>query len=68
LLPYKRCQTRVSAGGRRTSPPERSAQVSTPDDAILALAGLWQLEPASDWSAQAQRIYDIVLSGLQQST
>jgi hypothetical protein len=57
LLPYKRCQTRVSAGGRRTSPPERSAQVSTPDDAILAL-----------WSAQAQRIYDIVLSGLQQST
>jgi hypothetical protein len=32
---------------------------------ILALAGLWQLDPASDWSAQAQRIYDIVLGGLQ---
>jgi AcrR family transcriptional regulator len=37
------------------------------DDVILALAGLWQLDPASDWRAQAQRIYDIVLSGLQQS-
>ena len=37
------------------------------DDVILALAGLWQLDPASDWRAQAQRIYDIVLSGLQRS-
>ncbi len=36
------------------------------DDVILALAGLWQLDPAGDWSAQAQRIYDIVLGGLQQ--
>jgi len=35
------------------------------EDVILALAGLWQLDPASDWSAQAQRIYDIVLGGLQ---
>jgi hypothetical protein len=35
---------------------------------ILALAGLWQLDPASDWRAQAQRIYDIVLSGLQRPT
>jgi AcrR family transcriptional regulator len=38
------------------------------DDVILALAGLWQLDPASDWKGQAQRIYDIVLSGLQRST
>ena len=38
-----------------------------PDDVILALAGLWQLDPAGDWKAQAQRIYDIVLSGLQRS-
>jgi AcrR family transcriptional regulator len=37
------------------------------DDVILALAGLWQLDPAGDWRAQAQRIYDIVLSGLQRS-
>ncbi len=38
------------------------------DDVILALAGLWQLDPAGDWKAQAQRIYDIVLGGLQLST
>lgn len=38
------------------------------EDVILALAGLWQLDPTSDWSAQAQRIYDIVLGGLQRSS
>jgi AcrR family transcriptional regulator len=38
------------------------------DDVILALAGLWQLDPAGDWRAQAERIYDIVLSGLQRPT
>jgi AcrR family transcriptional regulator len=38
------------------------------EDVILALAGLWQLDPASDWKRQAQRIYDIVLSGLQRSS
>ncbi len=36
------------------------------EDVILALAGLWQLDPTGDWSAQAQRIYDIVGGGLQQ--
>jgi AcrR family transcriptional regulator len=38
------------------------------DDVILALAGLWQLDPAGDWRAQAERIYEIVLSGLQRSS
>jgi AcrR family transcriptional regulator len=38
------------------------------EDVILALAGLWQLDPASDWRAQAQRVYDIVLGGLQRSS
>jgi AcrR family transcriptional regulator len=38
------------------------------EDVVLALAGLWQLDPASDWNAQAQRIYDIVLGGLQRPT
>src|SRR5258708_7879940 len=38
------------------------------DDVILALAGLWQLDPAGDWKAQARRIYDIVLSGVRRST
>jgi AcrR family transcriptional regulator len=35
------------------------------DDVILALAGLWQLDPDSDWRGQARRIYDIVLGGLR---
>lgn len=34
------------------------------EDVILALAGLWQLDSASDWNAQAERIYEIVLGGL----
>ena len=38
------------------------------EDVILALAGLWQLDPAGDWRSQARRIYDIVLSGLQRSS
>jgi hypothetical protein len=38
------------------------------EDVILALAGLWQLDPASDWRAQAQRLYDLVLGGLQRSS
>jgi AcrR family transcriptional regulator len=50
-------QANVSAGTLR---PGLDAH-----DVILALAGLWQLDPASDWSAQAERIYDIVLGGLQ---
>jgi AcrR family transcriptional regulator len=37
------------------------------NDVILALAGLFQLDPASDWRGQAHRIYDIVLGGLQRS-
>jgi Transcriptional regulator SbtR-like, C-terminal domain len=38
------------------------------EDVILALAGLWQLDPAGDWRAQAERIYEIVLGGLQRAT
>jgi AcrR family transcriptional regulator len=34
-------------------------------DVILALAGLWQLDPAGNWKVQAQRIYEIVLGGLR---
>ena len=52
-------QANISAGNLR---PDLDAE-----DVILALAGLWQLDPASEWKRQAQRIYEIVLSGLQQS-
>ena len=50
-------QANISAGTLR---PDLLA-----DDVILALAGLWQLDPASDWKAQAQRLYAIVVGGLQ---
>ena len=53
-------QANISAGTLRAG--------LDPQDVILALAGLWQLDPAGDWRAQAQRIYDIVLSGLQRPT
>jgi AcrR family transcriptional regulator len=52
-------QANISAGTLR---PDLKAE-----DVLLALAGIFHLDPASDWSAQARRIYDIVLSGLQQS-
>jgi AcrR family transcriptional regulator len=52
-------QANISAGRLR---PDLDAE-----DVILALAGLWQLDPAGDWRAQAQRIYDIVLGGLRLS-
>jgi AcrR family transcriptional regulator len=35
------------------------------DDVILALAGLFQLDPAGEWKSQARRIFEIVLTGLQ---
>jgi AcrR family transcriptional regulator len=53
-------QANISAGNLR---PDLDAE-----DVILALAGLWQLDPASEWKRQAQRIYEIVLSGLQRPT
>ena len=53
-------QVNISAGNLR---PDLDAE-----DVILALAGLWQLDPASDWEGQAHRIYEIVLSRLQRPT
>jgi hypothetical protein len=50
-------QANISAGALREG--------VDPHDVILALAGLWQLDAAGDWRAQAQRLYGIVLGGLQ---
>jgi AcrR family transcriptional regulator len=36
-----------------------------PDDVILALAGLWEIDPATDWKARAARLYDLVFAGLR---
>jgi AcrR family transcriptional regulator len=35
-----------------------------PEDVLLAFGGLWQLNPAGDWQAQARRLYDLVLAGI----
>jgi hypothetical protein len=36
-----------------------------PDDVILALAGLWEIDPGTDWKARASRLYDLVFTGLR---
>jgi AcrR family transcriptional regulator len=36
----------------------------SPDLVILAFAGLWQIDPASDWRATADQLYEVVFAGL----
>ncbi|MFD6099161.1 TetR/AcrR family transcriptional regulator [Nocardiopsis flavescens] len=36
----------------------------TPDDVLLAIAGLYQLDPAEDWEPRAKRILELVCMGL----
>jgi AcrR family transcriptional regulator len=36
-----------------------------PDDVILALAGLWEIDPSTDWKARAARLYELVFAGLR---
>lgn len=35
------------------------------DDFFLAIAGLWQIDPAGDWQATADRLLDLVMDGLR---
>ncbi|MFJ7494378.1 TetR/AcrR family transcriptional regulator [Streptomyces sp. NPDC097727] len=37
----------------------------TPDDFVLAIAGLWQIDPRSDWQPRATRLLDLVMDGLR---
>ncbi|WP_399935119.1 TetR/AcrR family transcriptional regulator [Streptomyces kanamyceticus] len=37
----------------------------TPDDFLLAIAGLWQIDPQSDWQTRAGRLMDLVMDGLR---
>jgi AcrR family transcriptional regulator len=37
----------------------------TPDDFMLAIAGLWQIDPHSDWQSRAGRLMDLVMDGLR---
>ncbi|MFD0021353.1 TetR/AcrR family transcriptional regulator [Streptomyces sp. NPDC058382] len=35
------------------------------EDFILAIAGLWQIDPHSDWQPRAARLLDLVMDGLR---
>ncbi|WP_405605068.1 TetR/AcrR family transcriptional regulator [Streptomyces sp. NBC_01410] len=37
----------------------------TVDDFVLAISGLWQIDPHSDWQPRATRLMDIVMDGLR---
>jgi AcrR family transcriptional regulator len=58
----------VGALSRLLLAAQDSGQIRTgldPNDVILALAGLWEIDPRSDWRAQARRLYSIVFTGLR---
>ena len=57
-----------AALGRLLVAAEAAGKVRTglkPDEVILALAGLWELDPAGDWQTQAQQLYQLVFAGLR---
>jgi len=35
------------------------------DDVLLSLAGLWEIDPDSDWRSRARRLFDLVFGGLR---
>ncbi|MFI0786817.1 TetR/AcrR family transcriptional regulator [Streptomyces lydicus] len=37
----------------------------SPDDFMLAIAGLWQIDPHGDWQQRASRLLDLVMDGLR---
>ena len=58
----------VAALGRLLEAAGRAGVVRTDldaDDVILALAGLWEIDPATDWRRRAARLYELVLGGLR---
>ena len=58
----------VAALGRLLSAAEAAGVVRAglnPDDVILAFAGLWEIDPASDWKTRARALYWLVFTGLE---
>ncbi len=58
----------VGALGRLLAAAEQAGAVRhglDPDDVILALAGLWEIDPRTNWKAQAGRLYELVFAGLR---
>ena len=57
----------VGALGRLLAAAEQDGAIRhglDPDDVILALAGLWEIDPSTDWKARAGRLYELVFAGL----
>ena len=58
----------VGALGRLLSACEEAGAVRAgldADDVLLSLAGLWEIDPTSDWRGRARRLYDLVFTGLR---
>jgi len=55
----------VGALGRLLAAAEQAGYVRAGLDLILALAGLWEIDPRTDWKARASRLYDLVFRGLR---
>ena len=58
----------VGALGRLLAAAEQAGAIRhglDPDDVILALAGLWEIDPSTDWKARAARLYELVFVGLR---
>jgi AcrR family transcriptional regulator len=58
----------VGALGRLLAAAQDAGQIRRGLDAhvvILALAGIWELDPDSDWRAQARELFSIVFTGLR---
>jgi inactivated superfamily I helicase len=58
----------VAALGKVLAAAEQAGVVRPgldPDDVILALAGLWEIDPATDWKARAATLYELVFTGLK---
>jgi len=58
----------VGALARLLSAAEQAGDIRPgldPDDVILALAGLWEIDPSTDWKRRARRLYDVVFIGLR---
>ncbi|WP_405943778.1 TetR/AcrR family transcriptional regulator [Streptomyces sp. NBC_00932] len=58
----------TSAAGLLLSAGEEAGTIRpgvTADDFLLAIAGLWQIDPHSDWQPRATRLMDLVMDGLR---
>lgn len=57
----------VAAVGQLLAANEQAGTIRrgvSPDDFLLAIAGLWQLDAHGDWRSQATRLFDLVMGGL----